>query len=113
MRRELRGRRVLITGASSGIGRALAEEAARQGMRLVLAARSQPPLDELATALTAQGSEVLSVPADITNSADRERLFQSCSDRFGGLDVLLNNAGVGCQGPFLESSEARCARSWK
>ena len=63
------------------------------------------PLDELAGVLTAGGTEVAAVRADVTAPADRERLLQAAADRYGGLDVLLNNAGVGCQGPFLDSSE--------
>lgn len=106
MKRELAGRRILITGASSGIGRALAEETARQGMRLVIAARSREPLDALVAEWTARGAEVMAVAADVTSSADRQRLLQATVERFGGLDVLVNNAGVGSQGPFPASTES-------
>jgi short-subunit dehydrogenase len=107
MKRTLSGRRALITGASSGIGRALAVEAARAGMRLAVAARSRDRLAELARELGAAGAEVLTVPADVTVPDDRRRLLQVAADRFGGLDVLVNNAGLGTQGPFAESTEQR------
>jgi len=105
MKRELKGQRVLITGASSGIGRALAEQAARAGMRVLLVGRSAEPLQQLAQTLTAEGHEASAEPADVTSPADRERLFKAAQQRFGGLDVLINNAGIGTQGPFDASSE--------
>jgi short-subunit dehydrogenase len=106
MHRDLRGRRVLITGASSGIGRCLAEQAADCGARVILAARSANKLQELASRLAAQGVEAAAVPTDITSEADRQRLFHSVADRFGGLDILINNAGVASFGHFADSSEA-------
>jgi short-subunit dehydrogenase len=106
MKRDLHGKRILVTGASSGIGQALAEEAARQGARVVAAARSADKLNELAQTLTSRGQDVLAVPTDITIEADRERLLQVIRQRYGGLDVLINNAGIASQGHFSESSEA-------
>src|ERR1700720_452443 len=100
MRRDLRGRPILITGASSGIGRCLAEQLAEAGSRLVLAARSADKLNELAATLTARGAEVLAVPADITRDEDRRRLLDRAVQRFGGLEVLVNNAGVASWGHF-------------
>jgi short-subunit dehydrogenase len=73
---------------------------------VVLAARSADKLRELADRLTAQGAEALAVPADVTADADRRRLIETAVERFGGLDVLINNAGVGSFGHFAESSEA-------
>lgn len=105
MRRELRGSRILLTGASSGIGRCLAEQAALAGARLALAARSADTLHQLAGSLTALGSEVIAVPGDITQEADRRHILSAVVDRFGGLDVLINNAGVGSWCHFAESSE--------
>jgi short-subunit dehydrogenase len=105
VKRNLSGLRTLITGASSGIGRCLAEETARESMRLALTARSTDKLNELVTSLTAQGADVFAVPCDITSEADRARLLDAVVERFGGLDVLVNNAGVGAQGFFAESSE--------
>jgi short-subunit dehydrogenase len=106
MVRDLTCRRILITGASSGIGRALAEQAALQGACVAAAARSTERLDELTRTLAARGAEVLPVTADVTAPADRRRLLDAVVDRFGGLDVLINNAGVGGWGHFATSSEA-------
>ncbi len=105
MRRELRGARILLTGASSGIGRCLAEQAAQAGARLALAARSAEPLQKLAHSLTASGAEAIAVPGDVTHEADRQQMLSAVVQRFGGLDVLINNAGVGSWCHFAESSE--------
>jgi short-subunit dehydrogenase len=105
MRRDLRGTRIVITGASSGIGRCLAEQAAREGARVALVARSADKLQELAGSLTALGAEALAVPADVTNEQDRQQILTTVQERFGGLDVLINNAGVGSWCHFAESSE--------
>lgn len=106
MNRELQGQRVLITGASSGIGQALATQAAQAGMRVLLVGRTLAPLQALAQTLTAQGHVAHAAAADITVAADRARLFHTAQEQLGGLDVLINNAGVGTQGPFDASSEA-------
>jgi short-subunit dehydrogenase len=105
MRRDLQAARMVITGASSGIGQSLAEQSARAGARVVLTARSADRLDELARALTAAGGEVLAVPADVTIPADRERLLRTTVEKWGGLDVLINNAGVASFGHFATSTE--------
>ncbi len=106
MKRDLRDRRLLITGASRGIGRCLAERAAGEGARLALVARSADKLEELAASLAAKGTEVIALPADVTSEEDRHRLLQTVVDRFGGLDVLVNNAGVASWGHFASSTEA-------
>jgi short-subunit dehydrogenase len=106
MKRELRGRRILITGASRGIGRSLAEQAAAAGARVLLAARSADQLDALAATLSARNPDVLAVPTDITNAADRQRVLDVAVKHFGGLDVLVNNAGVASFAHFADCSEA-------
>jgi short-subunit dehydrogenase len=105
VKRELNGRRILITGASSGIGRALAVQLAQAGAKLVLAARRENELHALAAEVSGRGAEVLAVRTDVTVEADRTRLFAEIKDRLGGLDVLVNNAGVASWAHFADSSE--------
>src|SRR5262249_23708433 len=92
-------------GASRGIGRSLAEQAARAGAQLALVARSAEPLHRLCDALAERGTETVAIPADITSDADRRRMLTTVAERLGGLDVLVNNAGVGSFGHFGSSSE--------
>ena len=105
MSRILAGRRILITGATRGIGRSLAEQAARAGAALALVARSADLLRSLADSLTAQGAKVVAIPADITLDEDRRRIVTTLGEELGGLDVLINNAGVASFGHFSSSSE--------
>jgi short-subunit dehydrogenase len=106
MKRELQRCRILITGASSGIGRCLAQQLAAAGSRLAVAARSADKLEELVRDAEGQDGEVIAIPADVTAEADRQRMLDTVADHFGGLDVLINNAGVGSWGHFGESTEA-------
>ena len=106
MRRDVRGRVVLITGASRGIGKRIAERLAKRGAKLALTARSADELAKIAGDLRAAGTEVEAFPADLTNPADREALVSAAMARFGRLDVLLNCAGVCSFGEFSTSSEA-------
>jgi len=105
MHRNLTGLRILITGASSGIGRHLAEQAVAREAHVALAARSAEKLHELANELTGRGGRAIAVPADITSEADRQHLLETVALHFGGLDVLVNNAGVASFGHFANSSE--------
>ena len=93
---------MIVTGASSGIGRAVAEKAGKKGARLVLAARRKARLDELAGALQATGVEALAVEADLTRPEDRRGIFDAACERFGGVDILVNNAGVAAHGHFID-----------
>jgi short-subunit dehydrogenase len=105
MRRDLKGLRVLLTGASSGIGRALAGQLTQSGARVVLAARSLAKLQEVERCLRANGEDVAAVATDITSDFDRRKALEFTVKRFGGLDVLVNNAGVGSFGHFADSTE--------
>lgn len=87
---------VLITGASAGIGKAIAERMAAEKARLVLAARSEDKLQTLSDELTAQGTEVLVVKTDVSDPNDLETLAGRAIEKFGRIDVLINNAGVEC-----------------
>jgi short-subunit dehydrogenase len=91
---------VLITGAGSGIGRALSVEAAQRGMAVALCGRRETAL-EATGALLGPGSQHLIIPADITNPQDRRRIVETISERWEALDVLVNNAGV-VEGGALE-----------
>jgi short-subunit dehydrogenase len=84
---------VLITGAGSGIGRALSVEAAQRGMIVALCGRRQTAL-EATSALLGQGNRHLIIPADITDPQDRRRIVEIINDQWKALDVLINNAGV-------------------
>jgi short-subunit dehydrogenase len=106
-RRSLAGLRILITGASQGIGRALAVEAAKRGALVVAAARSDPLLAELAQQVRAAGGRIETVHADVTCAIDRQRMVEAAKQHFGGLDVLINNAGIGATGHFAEVSPER------
>jgi len=101
-RRTLMGSRILITGASQGIGRALAELAVGQGAWVLAAARSEDLLQDLAAKIPPRGGVLETVEADITNEADRAHIVEAAQERFGGLDVLVNNAGIGATGHFAE-----------
>jgi short-subunit dehydrogenase len=94
------GRSVVITGASSGIGRALAVELAGQGARLALAARDAARLEGVASECRARGAQVLVVPTDVTRPEDGRALVDSTVAAFGALDVLVNNAGITMIAPF-------------
>ncbi len=90
---------VLITGASSGIGRAAARAYAAEGAHVVLAARREEPLREAAREVEALGVRALAVRCDITQPADVEHLVREAEAAFGGVDILINNAGIGLFGP--------------
>lgn len=98
----LSARTVLITGASEGIGRALALELAPQRPRLVLAARNRARLEQVRAQCEARGAEVLVAPADVAIRADCHRLVEQAVARFGRLDVLVNNAGITAWARFDE-----------
>lgn len=106
MSRTLAGKRAVLTGASSGIGRALAVELARNGMHLALVARSKEPLVELAHNLTTPDQKAIAIQADVTVPEDRERLIRTATEQLGGIDLLINNAGIASWGHFANSDEA-------
>jgi short-subunit dehydrogenase len=106
MRRDVRGRVILVTGASRGIGRRTAERLAKLGARLALSARSAEDLAKVVGECRAAGTEAEAFPGDLTKPEDRERIAAATVARFGALDVLVNCAGVCSFGEFATSTEA-------
>ena len=103
--KPLRQQVMVITGASSGIGLSTARLAAGEGAKLVLAARSAGPLNELVRELTAAGHQAVAVVADVSRPEDVERIAQVAQQTYGGFDTWVNNAGVGMYGPLMELKE--------
>lgn len=102
---ELRGKNVLLTGASQGIGHAMALELAAQGARLALVARDRARLDEVAGECRGRGAQAFVLPGDVSQQADCERIVGEAEQALGGLDVLINNAGIGMLARFDELSD--------
>jgi len=102
-KRSILGMRTILTGASSGIGLALAKLLAKRGARLVVSARRQDRLDALVEELRKEGSEVLAVAGDVTEPEVRQQLIQHAVSQLGGLDCLINNAGIGGIGNFVDN----------
>jgi short-subunit dehydrogenase len=106
-RRSIQGSRLLITGASQGIGRALALAAVRRGGKVLAAARSEELLRGLADEARALGGTLHTVLADVTSPDDRRQMVEAALQHFGGLDILINNAGIGATGHFADVSPDR------
>jgi NAD(P)-dependent dehydrogenase (short-subunit alcohol dehydrogenase family) len=101
---DFKGKVAVVTGAASGIGRALTARFAAEGMRVVLADVEQDPLDAASRDLAASGAEVLAVRTDVSNHEEIDALAQKTIDRFGAVHVLCNNAGVVAYRPSWELS---------
>jgi short-subunit dehydrogenase len=99
---DWKGKIAVVTGASSGIGAATARRLAREGMQVVLVARRMERLEILADRIRLAGGRAHPIPADLTQEADRSRLFQDVGEQFGATDVLVNNAGLGWYGYGVE-----------
>jgi short-subunit dehydrogenase len=103
---------VIVTGASSGIGWAVARWAAAKEFRVVLAARREDRLRDLAARIEEDGGTALVVPVDIAKPEDQRRLIDETVRAFGRIDVLVNNAGLPLPTPFSESSPEELRRQW-
>jgi short-subunit dehydrogenase len=97
---------VVITGASTGIGRALAFAWAERAARLVLNARNVDALEAVASTCRVRGADAVAVPGDITDATVQSALVEGAQASFGGIDVLVNNAGVGLYGAFASIAPA-------
>jgi NAD(P)-dependent dehydrogenase (short-subunit alcohol dehydrogenase family) len=91
---KLAGKVALVTGGNRGIGKGIARGLASEGASLTLSARGAAPLEEVAAELRAAGADVLAVAADVTDEAQVKEVFRRALERFGRLDVLVNNAGA-------------------
>jgi len=103
---EFQGKVAVITGAASGIGRALADRCAQEGMKVVLAGVNRANLAHAEDELRATGATVLSVPTDVSKARDIEALARRTLDAFGAVHLLVNNAGVGAGTTVWESTVA-------
>lgn len=91
---------VIITGASSGIGKALAYEFSHRGFKVVMGARNNERMNRIAEDIKSKGGDVVSVQTDVSNEADCKKLVDTTVDRYGKIDVLINNAGISMRALF-------------
>ena len=103
---NLDGKVAVITGGASGIGRAVADRAVAEGMKVVLADIEKRPLEVAVDDLAANGAEALGVVTDVSDAASVQALRDRALDRFGAVHLVHNNAGIGLGGPIWEVSEA-------
>ena len=101
---------IVITGASSGIGLATAEAAAKQGAKLVLAARSEQTLNDIVQRINAAGGQAIAIACDVADRAQVDRVAEAAIARFGRIDTWVNDAGQGLYGRLDEVTEADSRR---
>ncbi|MXV72701.1 SDR family NAD(P)-dependent oxidoreductase [Candidatus Poribacteria bacterium] len=99
---KLDGKVAVVTGASRGIGKAIASAFAAAGAKVVLAARTRETLEQVAAELTESGAEALAVPTDVTDAAAVQRLIEQALRAYQRVDILVNNAGIGYFGPVVD-----------
>ena len=106
-KRGLSKKRAIVTGASSGIGWHLAKQLASENVVVVVCARRENRLEQLVRQIRTDGGNCIAVAGDITSADTRQRLIDVCTNQLGGLDILINNAGVGAMGRFDEAEANR------
>lgn len=102
----LRGRIALVTGASRGIGLAIARLLGQIGARISICGRNSVTLEQAASSLRGEGIETVAIQADVASAADVSNLVRRTQEELGAIDILVNNAGIGRFGPFHEFGEA-------
>lgn len=100
----MKDKTVIVTGGSSGIGKALAMQFAASGANVVIAARNEAKLNDTATALQHSGYKVTAIACDVSDAGQAEMLITETVKRFGQIDVLINNAGISMRGLFADTS---------
>lgn len=103
-KRQLQNKRIVVTGASSGIGRCLSRQLSQMGARLVVTARRERLLRSLQYDICTAGGQCEVVTGDITDPETHSQIILTAQQHFGGIDCLINNAGVGAMGPFSTAS---------
>ena len=103
---QLTDKVAIVTGSSRGIGKAVAERFAREGARIVVNyVRNKKAADAVAAGIRKAGGEAIAVKADVSKRADAERLIKSAIKAFGRLDIVVSNAGIVIDRPFIESTD--------
>lgn len=100
---DMQGKTVIVTGGSSGIGKAIAVAMARRGARVVISGRQAEALRQVAEEIRAFQPEVLAVQGDVSNEEDCRHLVDETVNRFGGIDILVNNAGMSMRALFRDT----------
>ncbi len=107
--KNMKGGVAVVTGGGSGLGKAIAQEAARRGMRVVIADVQAEAMDSVVEDLRASGADAIGVLTDVTSAASVEALAEAAERQFGPVNLVFNNAGVASGGPIWESTE----KDWK
>lgn len=110
--KSLQDQVAIVTGASRGIGKAIAHALAENGASVVLASRTARDVEAAATELVSAGHSAIAVPADVGNATDVERLVSKTVESYGRVDVLVNNAGVGVFKPVVDMDVSEFDRMW-
>ena len=106
MEPRFEGKNVIVTGAGQGIGRAIADRFGAEGATVMVIGRRPEPLDQAVREITAAGGSAWAYPADVSDTAQVDAAVAAASERMGTVDVLVNNAGIAEEKPFLEIEDA-------